>query len=70
MTKNSRQKVQYLENKKSFECQKKIIFHHFKELSVVINSTRLQSVPLKNTFPNTSLDFILDMEVTNPRHYD
>ena len=34
MTKNSRQKLEYLENGRSFYDETKGIFHHFKELSV------------------------------------
>ena len=35
MTKKSRQKLKYLENKKSFWSEIKSLFHHFKGLSVV-----------------------------------
>ena len=40
MTKKSRQKLKYLESEKSFQCEIKNIFHHFKELSVAKNCLR------------------------------
>ena len=46
MSKNSRQKFEYLENKKTFKVKQKAFFINFKELSVARNSLRPESVPL------------------------
>ena len=46
MNKKSRQKLQYLENGKSFLGEINIIFHPFKGLSVAKNCLRPESVPL------------------------
>ena len=48
MTKKSRQKLKYLENKKSFWSEIKSIFHHFQGLWVAKNCFRPESVPLNN----------------------
>ena len=45
-SKKSRQKVKYLENKKSFWSEIKSIFCHFKGLSVPKNCLRPESAPL------------------------
>ena len=46
MTKKSRQKLKYLQNKKSFSGKIKSIFHHFKGLSVAKNCLRSESAHL------------------------
>ena len=46
MTKNSGQKLKYLENEKSFQREIKSIFHHFKGLSVARNCLRPKIGPL------------------------
>ena len=46
MSKNSRQKFEYLENKKTFKVKQKAFFINFKELSVARNSLRPETVPL------------------------
>ena len=48
MTKKSRQKLKYLENERSFWGEIKIIFHHFKGLTVVKNCLRPEGTPLIN----------------------
>ena len=46
MTNKSRQKLKYLENKKSFLGEIKSIFIIFKGVSVAKNRLRLESAPL------------------------
>ena len=45
LTKKSRQKFKYLENKKSFKDEKKSFFINFKELSVAKNCLRSENAP-------------------------
>ena len=48
MTKKSRQKLKYRENERSFWGEIKIIFYHFKGLTVVKNGLRPEGTPLIN----------------------
>ena len=49
MTKKSRQKIKYLENKKSFLGEKKAFFIIFKGLLVAKNCLRPEGAPLSHT---------------------
>ena len=49
MTKNSRQELRYLENKKSFEVKLKAFFIIFKWLAIAKNCLRPESTPLNGT---------------------
>ena len=50
ITKESRQKLKYLENEKSFIGKIKSIFHHFKGLSDSKNCLRSESTSLKQNW--------------------
>ena len=58
--KKSRQKLQYLENKKSFLGELKSIFHHFKGLPVAKICLRPESAPL-NADGSTHVAFLMNL---------
>ena len=57
MTKKSRQKLNYLEDEKSFWSQTKSIFHIFKGLSFAKNCLRPDCAPLKQQLQQRRVTF-------------